>query len=215
MFFIWLYLDFSAYSDIAVGIGKLLGVQTPENFNRPYFARNIIVFWERWHISLSLWIRRNLFFPIQVALLRRTGGDYQMLCGAIGFAVSFLLCGLWHGIAWNFVVWGVMHATGLIAVNAYRKRLSERLGAKGLKAYLANPYIKALEHVHHVRVGGLLPSDVLLSLLGGFGMSIRHWFVSRELNAWQYALRLAIVVAEVLLAYCFAGQNSPFFYQAF
>lgn len=144
MFFIWLYLDFSAYSDIAVGVGKLLGVHTPENFNQPYFARNITVFWERWHISLSMWIRRNLFFPIQVALLRRTEGKYPMLCGAIGFAVSFLLCGLWHGIAWNFVVWGVMHASGLIIVNAYRKALSDRLGSKGVKRYLANPYIKAV-----------------------------------------------------------------------
>ena len=144
MFFIWLYLDFSAYSDIAVGVGKLLGVHTPENFNRPYFARNITVFWERWHISLSTWIRRNLFFPVQVALLRQTGGAHPMVCGAVGFAVSFLLAGLWHGIAWNFVVWGVMHASGLIAVNAYRKALSTRLGSKGVKRYLANPYIKAV-----------------------------------------------------------------------
>lgn len=143
MFFIWLYLDFSAYSDIAVGVGKLLGVHTPENFNRPYFARNIVVFWERWHISLSLWIRRNLFFPIQVFLMRKTGGKSPMLCGAAGFIVSFLLCGLWHGIAWNFVVWGAMHAFGLIAVNAYKKLLTNRIGSKGVKRYLANPYIKA------------------------------------------------------------------------
>jgi D-alanyl-lipoteichoic acid acyltransferase DltB (MBOAT superfamily) len=144
MFFIWLYLDFSAYSDIAVGVGKLIGVRTPENFNRPYFARNITVFWERWHITLSLWIRRNLFFPIQVALMRRTGGKRAMLCAAVAFAVSFLLCGLWHGIAWNFVVWGVMHASGLIIVNVYRGFLAKRLGSKGVKQYLANPYIKAV-----------------------------------------------------------------------
>lgn len=144
MFFIWLYLDFSAYSDIAVGVGKLLGVHTPENFNRPYFARNITVFWERWHITLSMWIRRNLFFPIQVALLRRTGGKHSMLCGAVGFLVSFLLCGLWHGIAWNFVVWGLMHASGLIGVNVYRKALADRWGKAGVKRYLANPYIKGV-----------------------------------------------------------------------
>lgn len=144
MFFIWLYLDFSAYSDIAVGVGKLIGVRTPENFNQPYFARNITVFWERWHISLSLWIRRNLFYPVQVALLRRTGGASPQLCGAVAFSVSFLLCGLWHGIAWNFVVWGVMHASGLIIVNAYRQQLTKRLGSKGMKQYLANPYFKVI-----------------------------------------------------------------------
>jgi D-alanyl-lipoteichoic acid acyltransferase DltB (MBOAT superfamily) len=144
LFSIWLFIDFSAYSDIAVGIGKLLGVHTPENFNHPYYARNLIVFWERWHISLSLWIRRNLFYPIQLALMRQTGGSHMLLCGAIGFAISFVLCGLWHGIAWNFVVWGAMHALGLTIVNSYRKLLSDRLGSKGTKQYLANPYFKLL-----------------------------------------------------------------------
>ncbi|HTW94897.1 MAG TPA: MBOAT family O-acyltransferase, partial [Tepidisphaeraceae bacterium] len=143
MFFIWLYVDFSAYSDIAVGIGTLIGVATPENFMRPYFARNIINFWERWHISLSLWIRRNLFFPVQIGLLRRTEGKMPLFCASIGFCVAFLLCGMWHGIALNFFVWGCMHAAGLTTVNIYRTALQKRLGTKGVKAYLANPWIKA------------------------------------------------------------------------
>ena len=143
MFFIWLYLDFSAYSDIAVGIGKLIGVATPENFFRPYFSRNMIIFWERWHISLSLWIRRNLFFPVQVALLRRTNGKKPLWCASVGFVAAFIPCGLWHGIGWNFVVWGAMHASGLIIVNLYRSFLKARLGVQGVKAYLANPYFKA------------------------------------------------------------------------
>lgn len=142
MFFIWLYIDFSAYSDIAVGIGRIIGVQTPENFNRPYLARNITVFWERWHISLSMWIRRNLFYPTQIAALRVTNNRWPMWCASVAFAVSFLLCGLWHGIAWNFVVWGVMHASGLIIVNLYKKRLTKKLKTKGVKAYMANSYIK-------------------------------------------------------------------------
>jgi D-alanyl-lipoteichoic acid acyltransferase DltB (MBOAT superfamily) len=142
MFFIWLFLDFSAYSDIAVGIGQLIGVATPENFNQPYFARNMIIFWERWHISLSMWIRRNLFFPIQINLIRWTGGKNPTTCAAVGFIISFLLCGMWHGIALNFVVWGVMHSSGLIIVNLYRQYLTKRLGSKGVKAYLANPYIR-------------------------------------------------------------------------
>jgi D-alanyl-lipoteichoic acid acyltransferase DltB (MBOAT superfamily) len=142
MFFIWLYIDFSAYSDIAVGVGRIIGVHTPENFNRPYLARNITVFWERWHISLSMWIRRNLFYPTQIAALRVTDNRWPMWCASVAFAVSFLLCGLWHGIAWNFVVWGVMHASGLIFVNLYKKRLSKKLKSKGVKVYMANPYIK-------------------------------------------------------------------------
>ena len=82
--YLWLYLDFSAYSDIAVGVGRLMGVATPENFNRPYLARNMIDFWERWHISLSLFIRRNMFIPIQLALMRRTDGRRPLLVASVG-----------------------------------------------------------------------------------------------------------------------------------
>ncbi len=135
MHYLWVYLDFSAYSDIAVGIGRLMGVRTPENFDRPYVARNMIDFWDRWHISLSLWIRRNLFIPIQLGLARRTGGKRPLLIATFAFTVSFLLCGLWHGISWPFFAWGAMHAVGLVITNAYRHWLTKRLGRKGVKAY--------------------------------------------------------------------------------
>ncbi len=142
--YLWLYLDFSAYSDIAVGIGGLLGVATPENFNKPYLARNMIDFWERWHISLSQFIRRNLFIPIQLALVRRTAGRYPLLIASFAFAVSFLLCGLWHSISLNWLAWGGIHAAGLIACNLYRGYLLKTVGRKGLNRYLANPWIGAL-----------------------------------------------------------------------
>ncbi len=77
--YLWIYLDFSGYSDIAVGVGRLIGVATPENFNRPYLARNVIDYWDRWHISLSQFVRRNVFIPLQVALMRRTGGSHALL----------------------------------------------------------------------------------------------------------------------------------------
>jgi len=142
--YLWLFLDFSAYSDIAVGIGSLIGVATPENFNRPYLARNMIDFWERWHISLSLFIRRNLFIPIQLALVRRTGGRYTLLIASFAFAVSFLLCGLWHNISLNWLAWGGMHAAGLIVCNLYRDYLLKALGRKGLNRYVDNPWIRVL-----------------------------------------------------------------------
>ena len=135
MNYIWLFLDFSAYSDIAVGIGKLMGVHTPENFNRPYIARNMIDFWDRWHMSLSLWIRRNLFIPIQLGLLRRTGGRRPLLIATFAFTLSFFLCGLWHDINWPFFFWGAMHAVGLVITNSYRYWLTKKLGSKGVKAY--------------------------------------------------------------------------------
>ncbi len=146
-FYLWLYLDFSAYSDIAVGVGRLIGVATPENFNRPYLARNAIDFWERWHISLSMFIRRNIFVPIQLHLSRRTDGRRPLLCASLAFTVAFVLCGLWHNLNINFMIWGGVHAAGLVAANLYRHFLKGKLGAGRVKAYLASRRIRLVAQV--------------------------------------------------------------------
>lgn len=140
---IWLFLDFSAYSDIAVGVGILIGVATPENFNRPLLARNLIDFWERWHISLSLFIRRNIFIPLQMFLMRRNDGRSPLLSAVIAVAISFVLCGLWHGLGVGFVIWGAVQAGGLIAARVYGHVLQQRLGRAGVKRYLLNPWFRA------------------------------------------------------------------------
>jgi alginate O-acetyltransferase complex protein AlgI len=145
--YLWLYLDFSAYSDIAVGIGRLMGVATPENFDRPYLARNVIDFWERWHISLSQFIRRNLFIPIQMTLMRRTDGGHPLLISSFAFTVSFLLCGLWHSIGWVWLAWGAFQASGLILCSLYRHFLIKRLGRKGYNRYMADRRIRVVATV--------------------------------------------------------------------
>jgi D-alanyl-lipoteichoic acid acyltransferase DltB (MBOAT superfamily) len=139
--YLWIYLDFSGYTDIAVGLGGLMGMATPENFNRPYLARNVIEFWERWHISLSQFIRRNLFIPIQLALVRRTDARWPLLAASVAFAVSFLLCGLWHSVSLPWLAWGAFQAAGLVVCNLYRHALTKRLGRKGVNRYLANRWI--------------------------------------------------------------------------
>jgi D-alanyl-lipoteichoic acid acyltransferase DltB (MBOAT superfamily) len=146
-FFLWLYLDFSAYSDIAVGIGRLIGVATPENFNRPYLARNAIDFWNRWHISLSMFIRRNIFVPIQLHLARKTNGRRPVLVASFAFTIAFILCGLWHGLTINFLLWGTIHALGLVIANAWRHYLKSKLGTKGVKKYMADRRIKLIAHI--------------------------------------------------------------------
>jgi D-alanyl-lipoteichoic acid acyltransferase DltB (MBOAT superfamily) len=143
VFYVWLFLDFSAYTDIAVGVGALIGVETPENFNRPLRARNLIDFWERWHMSLSQFIRRNLFIPIQTALMRRTDARRPLLCAIAAVAVSFLLCGAWHGLTLPFLCWGAFHAVGLVLTYTYGYVLKRTLSANALKAYRANPCIRA------------------------------------------------------------------------
>ena len=147
IFFLWLYLDFSAYSDLAVGIGRLLGVATPENFDQPYLARNAIDFWNRWHISLSQFVRRNIFIPIQLHLTRRTAGKRPLLVASVAFSVAFVLCGLWHGLTINFLLWGTIHAAGLVIANLWREYLRKRLGKKGLRQYMEDKRIKVLAHI--------------------------------------------------------------------
>ncbi len=105
-------MDFSGYSDIAIGFARMLGVTLPENFNWPYLAHNIQDFWQRWHISLSSWIRDYIYIPLGGS---RHGVGRRVLNGLIAFA----LCGLWHGPAWHFVVWGIYHGAGLALCATY------------------------------------------------------------------------------------------------
>lgn len=106
--------DFSGYSDIAIGCARLLGIRLPENFNWPYAARNLQDFWQRWHISLSSWIRDYIYIPLGGS---RHGTVRRVFNGLFAFA----LCGLWHGPAWHFVVWGIYHGVGLAACATYER----------------------------------------------------------------------------------------------
>lgn len=97
-----LYCDFSGYSDIALGMGNLLGIRCPQNFDCPYFSRGIKEFWSRWHISLSSWLRDYVYIPL--------GGSWvPKLRHKLNLLVTFLVSGLWHGAGWNFIVWGGIH----------------------------------------------------------------------------------------------------------
>jgi len=102
-----IYFDFSGYSDMAIGLGRMFGFRFPENFRWPYIADSVQEFWRRWHISLSTWFRDYLYIPLggnRVSPARR----YRNL------VTVFFLCGLWHGASWNFVIWGLWHGTFLV-----------------------------------------------------------------------------------------------------
>jgi D-alanyl-lipoteichoic acid acyltransferase DltB (MBOAT superfamily) len=95
-------------------------------------------------MSLSKFIQRNLFIPIQVSLMRKTDGKMPLLLTSVAVGISFVLCGLWHGLTAGFLIWGVGQAAGLIVVRLYGHVLQQRLGKKGLKTYLANPVFRFL-----------------------------------------------------------------------
>lgn len=111
-----IYMDFSGYSDMAIGFARLLGIALPKNFNWPYVATSIQGFWQRWHISLSSWIRDYVYIPLGGS---RVGNWRRVTNGLIAFS----LCGLWHGASWNFLFWGLYHGLGLAVCSSYRKIL--------------------------------------------------------------------------------------------
>jgi alginate O-acetyltransferase complex protein AlgI len=109
-----IYFDFSGYSDMAIGLGLMLGFMFAKNFDSPYHSQSITEFWRRWHLSLSTWLRDNLYFPL--------GGNRKgPVRTYMNLALVMLLGGLWHGASWNFVIWGAIHGLMLIL---------ERLGGK-------------------------------------------------------------------------------------
>jgi D-alanyl-lipoteichoic acid acyltransferase DltB (MBOAT superfamily) len=109
-----IYCDFSAYSDIAIGTGKTMGISLMRNFAYPYFSQDVAEFWRRWHISLSTWFRDYVFIPLGGS---RTGAART----ASNLLVTFVLSGLWHGAAWTFVVWGLLNGLLVLASVALRR----------------------------------------------------------------------------------------------
>lgn len=110
-----IYCDFSGYSDIAIGLGRILGYSSAENFRTPYASRSLAEFWSRWHISLSSWLRDYLFLPIAYGMMRRIPpasrfyARADLLSYGAGILLTMALAGLWHGAAWSFVLWGLAH----------------------------------------------------------------------------------------------------------
>ena len=121
-------LDFSGYSDIAIGLGRMIGLELPANFNFPYIASNLQDFWRRWHMSLSSWIRDYLYIPL--------GGSRQGSVRKLGnLSLAMFICGLWHGPQWHFGIWGLYHGFGLAAHSVWDrsapgKRVSSLRGAR-------------------------------------------------------------------------------------
>ncbi len=107
-FMLHIYFDFSGYSDMAIGLGKIMGFSFPENFRYPYTAKSITEFWRRWHISLGTWFRDYVYIPLG-------GNRVEKRRWLLNLAIVWLLTGFWHGAAWNFIVWGLYFAVFLVA----------------------------------------------------------------------------------------------------
>jgi alginate O-acetyltransferase complex protein AlgI len=124
-----IYFDFSGYSDMAIGLGRMFGFRFPENFRHPYVADTVQEFWRRWHISLSSWFRDYLYVPL--------GGNRVSPARVYANLVTvFFMCGLWHGASWNFVLWGLFHGLFLVFERLGLAARIARLWAPLRHAYL-------------------------------------------------------------------------------
>ena len=124
-----IYFDFSGYSDIAIGLGQLLGIRLPENFKAPYLKPNLTQFWNNWHMTLTQWFRAYFFNPVTRAL-RSSGKKLSIpLIVFITQVATMLLIGLWHGVTWNFIAWGLWHGLGLYGHNRWSEATKSRFMA--------------------------------------------------------------------------------------
>jgi alginate O-acetyltransferase complex protein AlgI len=180
-----IYFDFSGYSDMAIGLGRMFGFRFPENFRWPYIAETVQEFWRRWHISLSTWFRDYLYVPL--------GGNRvtpkRMYTNLV---VVFFLCGLWHGASWNFVVWGLFHGIFLVVE---RLGLADRV--KRLWSPLRHAYLLAVVMVGWVFFRADTLSSAIAFLRAMAGIPARaptpyaiQWFLTPEL--W-----LALIVGAI------------------
>ena len=181
-----IYGDFSGYTDMARGMSKLMGIELSLNFRFPYFVRTPQQFWQHWHISLSTWLRDYLFLPVSFALSRRIDGvrwiglgdDFWIYAGAT--TVTMLLGGLWHGAAWNFVLWGAYQGALLVAFTAAQQW---RRKGRRRRAVIAG------------RTGPLSAATVL-GAVGMFHLTCLGWLIFRADSAGQIGHLAWTLVAD-------------------
>jgi len=119
-YMVYVFFDFSGYTEMAIGTGKLVGINLPENFNYPFFRRNLREFWANWHMSLTTWLTDYIYWPLarrfrHVEELRKRPITNSNIC----MILTFMVCGLWHGDGKNFFIWGTYHGVGLAILNSY------------------------------------------------------------------------------------------------
>ena len=183
---IQLYFDFSGYSDMAIGLGLMMGFRFMENFNQPYISRSITEFWRRWHISLSSWLRDYLYIPL--------GGNRKGKARTyLNLFLTMLLGGLWHGANWTFVLWGAWHG-GILALE---KRLKETQNRNPFPALLSIPGTLLLVMIGWVffratDVGSAFAFLAAMIGLNGFGLS--------DAMSWQITgLQVTILIIALLI----------------
>ncbi|MDQ3813517.1 MAG: MBOAT family protein [Armatimonadota bacterium] len=187
-----LYGDFSGYSDIARGLSKLMGFELMLNFHHPYFATNPTEFWKRWHISLSTWLRDYLYIPLGGS----RHGEWQTYRNLL---ITMLLGGLWHGAAWNFVVWGLFHGA-ILAIHRMLKPLSDAMPINRLPEGHSSRWLwRALTLIgfFHITCFSLL--IFVVKDLSHVTLLLHNMFHPFVLNGWTALITILLFAGPLLL----------------
>lgn len=193
LFSIQIYADFSGYSSIARGVGRLLGVELVKNFEQPYLAMNISEFWQRWHISLTSWLRDYVYISMGG---NRSGQEKTIL----NVLIVFGFCGLWHGAGYNFIIWGVLHG---IMVSLHKVMIADRKGldseqlVKNLNVYLKTG-LKILVTYSVVTFLWLFFRAQDLSVVSVFLHKMIHW-QSSDLTMRFVTITLSFFLVSLLM----------------
>ncbi|WP_461226097.1 D-alanyl-lipoteichoic acid biosynthesis protein DltB [Lacticaseibacillus suihuaensis] len=121
----YLFFDFAGYSLFAVGISLVMGIETPENFNKPFSAKNIKDFWNRWHMTLSFWFRDFIFMRVTFFIMKHKLVKNRIRVSQVAYLINFLIMGFWHGVTWYYIVYGLFHAAAII-INDYWLRFKKK-----------------------------------------------------------------------------------------
>lgn len=234
----YLYASFSGYTDVMRGIGGLLDLDLPANFDRPSAAANFLDFWSRWHITLSEWFKLYVFNPLVKTLISHTRPGLVPHVGAVGYFVTFFLMGLWHGISPRFMLYGVCLGAGVSLNKIYQYRLLRRVGRSRVNALTRQPVYAAAARVLAVSffiiaLGFLwIPTEPLTpAALGSWigavplvvlAVTTFGYITGRvgavalapnpNLRTALYAAQLAVVLAYLML---FDGPVAPLLYEYF
>jgi alginate O-acetyltransferase complex protein AlgI len=178
-----IYFDFSGYSDMAIGLGKIIGFKFPENFNNPYISQSISEFWRRWHITLGDWMKDYLYIPLGG---NRSSSKIKLYFNLI---VVFLISGFWHGAEWTFIIWGAWHGLFLILDRLFLKNILKKIGL--FNRVLLN-YLVVLIGWVFFRSNGLLDASVYLKRMFVYSSGTTSCPVDNEFIAY---LILAVLIS--------------------
>lgn len=228
-FTVQIYCDFSGYTDMALALAYLVGIQLPNNFQRPYISTSLVEFWRRWHITLSRWLRDYLYIPLG-------GNRGGQLARFRNIVITMTLGGLWHGASWTFVAWGLLHGIGITLSHVITKHHLARSIPRWISTlavfhfvafawifFRAGDLATAFQVIHGMVAGpamDLLPfldQNLFPIVLIVFALAIhrfdRHdllrWLTKKDRFGLAYAVCLFLLVLSVILGY---GTSAKFIY---